>query len=174
MTLPHLLKRIRLQLARSKEFPMGSRHRGYEFGAPLDAAGHIDPALWHKVPRPLPRPPVLGRRGRADRPPGPQAGRRRARPLGVRLRPRPGRRRRSGLSLRLPRSDTRRVCVDPRRGRRDAHLSGGVGAVGVVTAHHHHCCRHQRDHDGATRHKPRCRPGTAESLEERQYIASFN
>ena len=44
MTLPHLLKRIRLQLARSKEFPMGSRHRGYEF----DAAGHIDPALWHK------------------------------------------------------------------------------------------------------------------------------
>ena len=48
MTLPHLLKRIRLQLARSKEFPMGSRRRGYEFVAPLDAAGHIDPRLWHQ------------------------------------------------------------------------------------------------------------------------------
>jgi hypothetical protein len=48
VTLPHLLKRIRLQLARSKEFPMGSRRRGYEFVAPLDAAGHIDPRLWHQ------------------------------------------------------------------------------------------------------------------------------
>ena len=48
MTLPHLLKRIRLQLARSKQFPLGSRHRGYEFVAPLDEAGHIDPRLWHQ------------------------------------------------------------------------------------------------------------------------------
>jgi hypothetical protein len=48
LTLPHLLKRIHLQLARSKEFPMGSRRRGYEFVAPLDAAGHIDPRLWHQ------------------------------------------------------------------------------------------------------------------------------
>jgi len=46
--LPHVLKCIRLQLARSKEFPMGSRRRGYEFVAPLDAAGHIDPRLWHQ------------------------------------------------------------------------------------------------------------------------------
>ena len=46
--LPHELKRIRLNLARSKEFPLGSARHGYEFVAPLDGAGHIDPHLWHK------------------------------------------------------------------------------------------------------------------------------
>jgi len=44
--LPHTFKRIRLNLARSKEFPQGSSKRGYEFVAPLDASGHIDAALW--------------------------------------------------------------------------------------------------------------------------------
>lgn len=44
--LPHTFKRIRLNLARSKEFPQGSSKRGYEFVAPLDASGHIDVALW--------------------------------------------------------------------------------------------------------------------------------
>jgi hypothetical protein len=48
MTLPHVLKRIRLNLARSKEFPVGSPGHGYEFVAPLDAKGHIDPQLWRK------------------------------------------------------------------------------------------------------------------------------
>jgi hypothetical protein len=48
MTLPHELKRIRLNLARSKEFPSGSERHGYEFVAPLDARSHIDPQLWHK------------------------------------------------------------------------------------------------------------------------------
>jgi hypothetical protein len=48
MTLSHTLKRIRLNLARSKEFPSGSTHHGYEFVAPLDSGGHIDPQLWHK------------------------------------------------------------------------------------------------------------------------------
>ena len=48
MTLPHVLKRIRLNLARSKEFPTGSARHGYEFVAPLDGKGHIDPELWHK------------------------------------------------------------------------------------------------------------------------------
>jgi hypothetical protein len=48
MTLPHTLKRIRLHLARSKEFPEGSSERGYEFVAPIDAKGHIDPELWRK------------------------------------------------------------------------------------------------------------------------------
>ena len=48
MTLPHTLKRIRLHLARSKEFPSGSSHHGYEFVAPIDAKGHIDPELWRK------------------------------------------------------------------------------------------------------------------------------
>jgi hypothetical protein len=46
MSLPHVLKRIRLELARSKEFPMGSARHGYEFVAPLDSKGHIDPQLW--------------------------------------------------------------------------------------------------------------------------------
>ena len=46
--LPHELKRIRLNLARSKEFPAGSAQRGYEFVAPLDADGHIDVRLWRK------------------------------------------------------------------------------------------------------------------------------
>ena len=45
--LPHDFKRIRLNLARSKEFPNGSTRRGYEFVAPLDGAGHIDAKLWH-------------------------------------------------------------------------------------------------------------------------------
>jgi hypothetical protein len=46
MSLPHAFKRIRLELARSKEFPAGSANHGYEFVAPLDAEGHIDPVLW--------------------------------------------------------------------------------------------------------------------------------
>ncbi len=45
-TLPHSFKRIRLNLARSKEFPNGSSRHGYEFVAPLDADGHIDVAQW--------------------------------------------------------------------------------------------------------------------------------
>jgi len=44
--LPHVLKRIRLNLARSKEFPAGSDRHGYEFVAPLDASGHIDVDQW--------------------------------------------------------------------------------------------------------------------------------
>ena len=47
MTL-HALKRIRLELARSKEFPAGSARHGYEFVAPLDGNGHIDPHLWQQ------------------------------------------------------------------------------------------------------------------------------
>ena len=45
-TLPHTFKRIRLNLARSKEFPQGSPKHGYEFVAPLNGNGHIDVALW--------------------------------------------------------------------------------------------------------------------------------
>jgi hypothetical protein len=44
--LPHAFKRIRLQLARSKDFPAGSARHGYEFVAPLDRDDHIDAALW--------------------------------------------------------------------------------------------------------------------------------
>jgi len=41
-----VLQRIRLELARDHDFPEGSRDRGYEFAAPLDANGHIDVAGW--------------------------------------------------------------------------------------------------------------------------------
>ena len=40
------LNRIRLTLARSKDFPEGSLHHGYELIAPLDYEGHIDPEGW--------------------------------------------------------------------------------------------------------------------------------
>lgn len=46
--LPHAFKRIRLNLARSKDYPAGSSRHGYEFVAPLDAQGHIDPKLWQQ------------------------------------------------------------------------------------------------------------------------------
>jgi hypothetical protein len=46
MPLPHAFKRIRLNLARSKEFPAGSAEHGYEFVAPLDHQGHIDLERW--------------------------------------------------------------------------------------------------------------------------------
>src|SRR5581483_7692462 len=48
MATPHVLKRIRLQLARSKDFPAGSARHGYEFVAPLDPQGHIDAHLWQQ------------------------------------------------------------------------------------------------------------------------------
>jgi len=34
MTLPHTVKRIRLTIARSKDFPSGPTHQGYELIAP--------------------------------------------------------------------------------------------------------------------------------------------
>lgn len=42
------LKLIRLELARTKEFPNGSARHGYEFTAPLDASGRLDVAEWKK------------------------------------------------------------------------------------------------------------------------------
>ncbi len=38
------LKQIRLELARTPEFPNGSAAHGYELVAPLDARGHLDSA----------------------------------------------------------------------------------------------------------------------------------
>ena len=43
------LHKIRLELARGKEFPDGSPSHGYEFVAPLDAGGHFDAAEWKKT-----------------------------------------------------------------------------------------------------------------------------
>src|SRR6202030_194564 len=42
------LNRILLNLARSKDFPDGSSRHGYDFIAPLDPHGYIDPMLWKK------------------------------------------------------------------------------------------------------------------------------
>ncbi len=45
---PDNLKRIRLEVARSKEFPEGSATHGYEFVAPLGGNAHIDAMLWRE------------------------------------------------------------------------------------------------------------------------------
>ena len=45
----HPLKTIRLNLARTPDFPGGSDRHGYRFSAPLDAEGHLDPVAWKKV-----------------------------------------------------------------------------------------------------------------------------
>ena len=42
------IKKVRLELARDRDFPNGSPVRGYEFTAPLDDAGHISAQDWHK------------------------------------------------------------------------------------------------------------------------------
>jgi hypothetical protein len=40
------LMRIRLELARTPEFPHGSAEHGYEFIAPVSDDGHIDASAW--------------------------------------------------------------------------------------------------------------------------------
>jgi hypothetical protein len=112
MLLPHVLKRIRLELARSKEFPVGSANHGYEFVAPLDSKGHIDPHLWQQY-----RQHCGVRRfwngadeeiGRLTHKPG---GAEHA--LGVRLRSGHNGRRRGRIPLRRAHLRTRRVCFNP-------------------------------------------------------------
>jgi hypothetical protein len=41
-----LLRRVRLELARDHDFPTGSRERGYDFIAPLDADGRLVAGAW--------------------------------------------------------------------------------------------------------------------------------
>ncbi len=43
------LHKIRLELARGKEYPEGSTTHGYDFVAPLDPSGHFDPVEWKKT-----------------------------------------------------------------------------------------------------------------------------
>ncbi|HEX6980636.1 MAG TPA: hypothetical protein VF342_15205 [Alphaproteobacteria bacterium] len=43
------LKRIRLELARTKDFPEGNSRCGYELVAPLTPDGHLDAKAWGKV-----------------------------------------------------------------------------------------------------------------------------
>jgi hypothetical protein len=40
------LRKVRLELARTAEFPEGSAQRGYEFVAPLTDDGHLDGRGW--------------------------------------------------------------------------------------------------------------------------------
>ncbi len=40
------LRSIRLELARTPDHPAGSARHGYEFVAPLDSSGHLDPRGW--------------------------------------------------------------------------------------------------------------------------------
>jgi hypothetical protein len=40
---------VRLELARTPEFPEGSPDHAYEFAAPLSADGHIDATAWKEV-----------------------------------------------------------------------------------------------------------------------------
>lgn len=44
-----MLKRIRLELARTPEHPEGHAGCGYEFVAPLDRGGHLDADAWPEV-----------------------------------------------------------------------------------------------------------------------------
>jgi hypothetical protein len=48
MSDPYSLKTIRLNLARTKDFPQGSDRHGYRFTAPLDAEGHLNAEGWKK------------------------------------------------------------------------------------------------------------------------------
>lgn len=43
------LKRVRLELARTSEYPEGNSAHGYEFIAPINNNGHIDPDDWKKL-----------------------------------------------------------------------------------------------------------------------------
>ncbi|MFN0194493.1 MAG: hypothetical protein ACKVP5_21390 [Aestuariivirga sp.] len=43
-----MLKKVRLELARSHEHPDGARNIGYEFAAPLNDKDRIDPNEWQK------------------------------------------------------------------------------------------------------------------------------
>ena len=43
------LKRVRLELARTPEYPEGSSEHGYEFIAPVNNNGHIDSDDWKKL-----------------------------------------------------------------------------------------------------------------------------
>ena len=45
------LMRIRLELARSRDFPEGSPHRGYEFTLPLTAEAKLDVAAFARNPQ---------------------------------------------------------------------------------------------------------------------------
>ncbi|MBM3518215.1 MAG: hypothetical protein FJX56_10195 [Alphaproteobacteria bacterium] len=45
------LKTIRLELARTREFPAGSSTRGYEFAAPLTEEGYLDTEAWPSARR---------------------------------------------------------------------------------------------------------------------------
>ena len=42
------LKRVRLELARDEDYPLGSRNHGYDFIAPINDDGHISVEDWKR------------------------------------------------------------------------------------------------------------------------------
>jgi hypothetical protein len=42
------MSKIRIEMARSREYPEGSALHGYEFVAPLNSTGQIDADVWHQ------------------------------------------------------------------------------------------------------------------------------
>jgi hypothetical protein len=44
-----MLSKIRIELARTPDFPEGNRNIGYEFVAPLDPRDHIDVTEFHRL-----------------------------------------------------------------------------------------------------------------------------
>ncbi|HXQ54135.1 MAG TPA: hypothetical protein VN802_23775 [Stellaceae bacterium] len=50
-TKPAIWSRVRLELARSHDYPEGSTRHGYVLVLPLDGAGRIDEAARHKAPQ---------------------------------------------------------------------------------------------------------------------------
>jgi len=44
-----MLKRVRLELARTRQYPNGNSDHGYEFVAPLTGDGHIDAEEWRRA-----------------------------------------------------------------------------------------------------------------------------
>jgi hypothetical protein len=43
------LRTIRLELARTRDYPQGNPNCGYEFVAPLDSQGHLDSAAFNEL-----------------------------------------------------------------------------------------------------------------------------
>lgn len=44
-----MMRFIRLELARTDEFPEGSHNHGYELTAPVDSQGHLDIEAWRQA-----------------------------------------------------------------------------------------------------------------------------
>ena len=130
-TLPHAFKRIRLNLARSKEFPEGSMRHGYEFVAPLTAMAASILSNGSSIASIA----ACGASGRKSptRPAGWCTGPApRAASWKFDYDPAASEDDEAGyrFGATVP---ARRICLDPRRGWRHAHLRGRGGGAGLVS-----------------------------------------